>query len=104
MKLSQSQISSIDESIQLGKGKRVVRLDYSGEKRLSENEHNFNAFCVDDSNNIIWNIASSQPSQRDSFVSIEMDKYGVLKADRFFGEEFEVYIQPGETRKIRWHK
>lgn len=103
MKLNQSQLSSIDETIDLGSDKRVVRLDYSGEKHLSEDEHNFNVFCLDGENNVIWKISSDSPDRRDSFVSIEMDE-GVLRADRFFGDEFEVDIKTGVAKKIGWHK
>ena len=103
MKLNQNQLSSIDETINLGTGKRVVRFDYSGEKHLSEGEHNFNVYCIDDENNVIWRISSDSPDRRDSFVSIEMDD-GILKADRFFGAEFEVDVQSGVAKKSGWHK
>ncbi len=103
MKLNQSQLLSIDEAVDLGAGKKVVRLDYSAEKHLSEDEHNFNVFCIDDENNVIWRITSDSSDRRDSFVSIEMVE-GILKADRFFGGEFEIDIQSGVAKKVGWHK
>lgn len=103
MKLNKTQLSSVDEVIDLGSGKKVVRLDCSGEKNLSEDEHNFNVFCIDGGGGVIWRISSDVPAKRDSFVSIEMDGE-VLKADRFFGDEFEVDVFTGTAKKVGWHK
>ncbi len=103
MKLNQTQLSSIDETIDLGLDKRVVRLDYSGERHISEDEHNFNVFCIDGEDSVIWRISSDSPSKRDSFVSIEMNGE-VLKAERFFGSEFEVDIKTGVAKRVGWHK
>lgn len=103
MKLAQSQIDSIDETINLGSGMKVVRLDYSGQNHLTEDEHNFNVFCVGADGSILWKISSDLPEKRDSFVSIDFED-GTLTADRFFGGEYEVDMNTGVATKVGWHK
>ena len=104
MKLTQSQINSVDETIELDFGKKIVRLDYSGTNNLSEVEHNSNVFCIDEDYNIIWMVLSEDVLvKRDSFVSIEFEE-GKLTADRFFGGEYQVDVSTGMARKIGWHK
>jgi len=103
MKLTQNQIDSIDETISLDSGKKIIRLDYSGEDSLSKEEHNFNVFCIDDDNNVIWRIESDSPEKRDSFVSIDLEG-DKLTADRFFGGEYKVEVSTGIAEKVGWHK
>lgn len=88
-----------------GSGRRLVLVDTSRLRGLSALEKTRNIYCLDSSDNIVWQIDPQLPpkSETDCFVSLtNID--GKVIADRFFGDEFEIDSMVGTAIHTGWHK
>ncbi|HEY0860469.1 MAG TPA: hypothetical protein VGE19_06115 [Pseudoxanthomonas sp.] len=104
MKLTDLQISLIGAQIDLPGGSRVVLIDVGGRKDVSAEDHNCNVYRVNANGDISWKVMAPRPlMERDSFVDMELDK-GLLRANRFFGSEYEIDLETGYAQEIGWHK
>lgn len=103
-KLTNKENSIIDQKIQLETRKFIIRLNY-----MKAEDPNRNIFCINDKNEIIWQIESDPMRTHlpggldlDTFVSITFDH--ILKAKRFSGFEYEVDLETGRIKCIGWNK
>jgi hypothetical protein len=104
MKLTDLQISLIGARIALPDESQVVLIDVGGRKDVSAEEHNFNIYRVDANGDIAWKVVAPKPlMERDSFVDMGLDD-GVLRANRFFGSEYEIDLETGHAQETGWHK
>lgn len=103
--LSREQQALISATVPLPNGRKVVLPDVGGRKDISTPEYNQNIYCVDEQGNIIWQIkAEGGFFERDSFVSVEVAPDGLLRADRFFGNEYLLDPENGVAEHVGWHK
>ena len=86
-------------------GNRLILIDTSGLRNVSLSEKNRNIYCIDSSNEIVWQINPMIPpkSETDCFVSLN-SVGGKFLADRFFGDEFEIDFITGNAISTGWHK
>ncbi|KQT38215.1 hypothetical protein [Methylophilus sp. Leaf414] len=105
-RLSEAQNVLIEASVPLVNGHKVVLLDVGGRKDVPLVEYNQNIYCVDDFGNIVWQVdaPTSQFSERDSFVGVFKNKEGLLRADRFGGNEYVIDPKTGKANYVGWHK
>ena len=104
MILTDAMKNLITSKINVGLERSVVLVDVGGRKDISDNEYNWNLYCIDDNQRVVWQV-SGVPSKhnRDSFVAIYLEG-NVLKADRFFGGEYKINIGDGVAEETGWHK
>lgn len=89
-KLSKNFLDHIDISINLDIQKKIVLIDTSEMSDLDNHNHNANIYCIDEDNNIIWQVDSDKGiMEKDSFVYIEKVDAGIF-AHRFFGTEYMI--------------
>ena len=104
MKLSEEQVAMVGQRVSLPGARQVVLVDVGGRKDVSVAEYNSNIYCLDDENNIVWQVSSPNPRMgRDSFVDIGFEN-GVLRANRFFGGEYVIDVSTGVAEESGWHK
>lgn len=105
MKLSDEKIARINVSVKMSGGRRVVLLEAPTDKSWPENDVVNNVYCIDNYNEIVWQISAAAPSQSgDAFVGLKKDFTGALRARRFFGGEFKVDSGNGVARMTGWGK
>lgn len=104
MKLTSHQISNIRQTVDLGGGLSIVRIDVSEDKNLSQEESNLNVYCTDRDFNIIWRVDAQLSSFSDDFFVTLKREDGIIKASRFDGDEFEVDEKTGVAKLTGWHK
>jgi hypothetical protein len=104
-KLTIPQQKKIYKEIVLDKLNRVVLLDVSTEKDFSKKENTENVYLIDNDNNIIWQVKTSNERFKDDmFVAIKRSENGDLIAKRFSGFKYKVDLNTGSTEEIGWEK
>ena len=107
MKLTDKQIARIDERIPLDNNRTIVGINVSGDQSLSDDEYNFNIYCVDRDHEIIWQvteIGTTPIDGADCFVYIGKNDNGEFIADRFSGFEYTINPDTGEAIQSGFHK
>lgn len=103
-KLLQHLANHIDICIQLDDKKKVVLIETSEIIGLDNHLYNANIYCIDNENNIIWQVDSDKGlMEKDSFVFIKKVENGIV-AQRFFGTEYFINPVTGLSKKIGWNK
>ena len=107
MKLTKNQISKIKQRVILSSNKIIVRIDVSEDKYLSPDESSSNIYCINQDNEIIWQvkeIKTKLPFEDDMFVYLARNSSGEILADRFSGFEYKINPETGEANQIGFHK
>jgi hypothetical protein len=107
MQLTSKQISKIYKKIELTKGKQILMIDVSEDKKMPTEESNFNIYCVDEQYNIIWQVKESKTKPIDAadmFVYLGKDVHGEIIADRFSGFTYKIDPETGEAMRTGFHK
>lgn len=107
MQLNAKQIRKIKQTIQLDHNKSIVRIDVSEEKEMPVNESNFNIYCVDKKNNIIWKVKEIKTNPAfndDGFVYLGKNDKGEIIAGRSSGFVYKINPETGEATQIGFHK
>lgn len=107
MKLTLLQISKIYKRIIIDNIKQIVMIDVSEDKNMPEYESNFNIYCIDDQNNIIWQVSETKSKPIDSadmFVYLRRDSNDEIIADRFSGFTYKINLDTGEAVRTGFHK
>lgn len=104
-KLTENQIKLINTKVSIEGNKYIVLVDMAGNKQGSQEECNANIYCIDNHNNILWQVDSTKGMfDRDSFIYLELDNNGKLTAKRFFGKKYLIDIESGLVEEIGWEK
>mgnify|MGYP000294519574 CR=1 FL=1 len=111
MRLTDLQIQKIKNSILLGNGDSIVRINVSNKSDgWTNDESNYNIYCIDTKNNIIWQVKElkTKPSglfgEADPFYSLKKSDEGSILAYRFSGYEYSINAETGEASRIGFHK
>lgn len=111
MQLSEKQILRIKQSVQLNSEKFIVRIDVSHKnEKWSDNESDFNIYCIDSNYNIFWQIKEekSRPAslfnEADPFYYLGKNAAGELIADRFSGFTYKINPEAGEAIRTGFNK
>ena len=105
-RLTERERSIMWKSTRLGDGRQALLLNYPaiGEER-SADEVNRNLLCVDDYEQVYWQVHAPPPFQPtgDPFVSVSVDG-NKLTATRFFGAICDVDPSNGNAVEVGWTK
>jgi hypothetical protein len=112
MRLSTKQISHIDKKIVLDGNRFLVEINVSENDGVSwsDDECNYNIYCVDQHYNIIWQVKEietkpvSISGETDSFCYLGKDESDEFIADRFSGFVYKINPDTGEATRIGFHK
>jgi hypothetical protein len=98
--------SRIWMTVPLAGDRRAILLNYPDrDEEHSPDEVNRNLVCVDDQNNVTWQVKPPLPFQPtgDPFVQIKAEN-GILRATRFFGDICEINPDNGLATIVGWTK
>ena len=107
MQLNEKQISKIYKKISLVGDKTIVMIDVSEDKNMRADESNFNIYCIDNHNNIVWQVKEIKTKpidDADMFVYLGQNESGEIIADRFSGFEYRIDPETGEATQVSFHK
>lgn len=112
MKLDFKNISHIYKNIVLNDKEKIVMINVTENDgaKWSHNECNFNIYCLDKENNIIWQIKElgSKPvsifGETDSFCYLTKNAQGEIIADRFSGFTYKIDPKTGVAKRTGFHK
>lgn len=106
MKLSKLQIQKIFKQIDLN-GKRIVLIDVMGDKTIPTLEKLSNIYCIDQDNNIVWQVSENKtkpPCDNDGFVYLNQGEHGEISAVRFSGFRYKINPETGEAVQVGFSK
>lgn len=107
MKLSNLQISMIEQKINIAPNRIILRIDVSSDNKMSAKESSSNIYCVEKDFEIVWQVKeveTTQPFEDDMFVYLAMNSEGEIIADRFSGFVYKINPDTGEALQIGFHK
>ena len=100
-----NRMGSIITKITIDNNNHIVLLDMAGNKQVTKVDCNANIYCIDDSNNTIWQANDLEGMfERDSFIYLELADNNKLAARRFFGKKYVIDIASGLAEEIGWEK
>ena len=98
--LSEDQIRQVVTKLAIGQNEYVTLIDMAGNKVASIKECNANIYCVDEQNNMLWQVDNTKGTfDRDSFIYIEISNNEQLAARMFFGKKYLINMNSGVQRK-----
>jgi hypothetical protein len=104
-KLTENQIKLINTKISIDGNKHIILIDMAGNKQVSQEECNANIYCIDNHNNILWEVNNTNGMfDRDSFIYLDLASNGKLAARRFFGKKYFIDIASGLAEETGWEK
>lgn len=109
MKLTEKQIVKIDTRIPISADRILVEIDVSHKSEgWSLNEISSNIYCIDDSNNIIWQVKELKTEipfdGRDPFCYLAKTDDGEIMAVRFSGFRYKIDPDTGEAEQTGFSK
>ena len=114
MRLSEESIGHIKEKeiISLDNHTMIVRINVSdpAEKFWTDDELNYNIYCVDRDYQIIWQVSKKEKSpysidgDEDPFCYLGKNDQGEIIADRYSGFEYQIDPETGDVKCIGFHK
>lgn len=109
MKLTDYQISKIHKKINISENRIILMIDVMGDKTIPDagKEVRFNIYCVDNENNIVWQVQEIEESSfrdGDPFCYLKKDDNGEIIADRFSGFIYRIDSETGIATRIGFHK
>lgn len=92
--------------IDLDDGSSIVLFDVLGKRNaLRDEHHELNVQRLDSGGGMMWRIAAGPPIFEGSpFTNVWLEASGKLMAQRWDGVEYEVDIETGSARPIRFLK
>ncbi len=103
--LNLKQQSMIEKVININTKKKIVMLNVSGNKTISDLEVNGNVYCINDKFEVLWQIKPVITGfSRDPFVNIELNDKRELIAKNFSGFQYRVNLETGDVEEIGWNK
>lgn len=99
MKLTTNQISKIDGIININNQRKIVVIDESGSKTIKPGERSANVYCINQENEIIWQVKDMEkrPFDDDMFVYIKMNEKGEITGNRFSGFRYKINPETGDA-------
>jgi hypothetical protein len=107
MKLTEYQISKIDEKVKIDLYKMIVLIDVLADKSVLLKNKLSNIYCITNDYEIIWQVTEvgSEPiDDIDMFVHLGKNDQGEVLGRRFSGFEYEIDLGTGEAEQIRFCK
>ena len=106
MKLNKIQIQKIFRQIDIDE-KKIVLIDVMGDKSITSSEKLSNIYCIDQKNNVIWQVTeidTKPPYVNDGFVHLKKNEGGEIIAVRFSGFTYKINPETGEATQTGFHK
>jgi hypothetical protein len=94
------------DELALFDGSLIVRVRLSdANKGMRREEVNRNVFRLRADGNVMWQVAAQEPEMGDNpFVAVELDPSGKLVGYAFNGWQYEIDVEDGSLRKLKWSK